>query len=372
MNTKKTILFRLSTLTLLLAFMFSIVAFQAPLAQADSLPAETCTLVGATRTCELWATTGTVDLPGGATVPIWGYADLATGAATLPGPAIIANQGETLQVILHNNLGETTGLFFLGQDMPPDLVGVPQAAALPTPFSASQPGTFMYEAALLPNSQHQVALGMYGALIVRPNSAFGSVSGTNEVGDLTYDSVVLADGPAHYYRLGESTGPTAFDEVTLGSDGTYGSAVTLPATGLLVNSTDTAGGFDGTTNSYVDTNVTALSASAFSVEAWVNADVIGTAGRRIIVKDEIGVAGAWLLWFNQGALRFQVRNGTNSAWVIAEAPTTPSVGTTFHVVGVFDGTDAILYLDGVEVARTALGNIYNEYQRFADHDRRRF
>jgi hypothetical protein len=41
--------------------------------------------------------------------------------------------------------------------------------------------------------------------------------------------------------------------------------------------------------------------------------------------------------------------------VIAEAPTTPSVGTTFHVVGVFDGADAILYLDGTEVARTALG-----------------
>ena len=152
-----------------------------------------------------------------------------------------------------------------------------------------------------------------------------------------------------------ATGPTAFDEVAPSSDGVYGSAVTLPTTGLLVNNADTAAGFDGTSNSYVDTNVTTLSASAFSVEAWVKADVIGTAGRRIVVKDEVGVTGAWLLWFNQGALRFQVRNSTNSAWVIAEAPTTPSVGSTFHVVGVFDGSDAILYLDGVEVARTALG-----------------
>ena len=161
---------------------------------------------------------------------------------------------------------------------------------------------------------------------------FGSISGSVDGSIPTYDSVVVADGPAHYYRLGESTGPTAFDEI-LGSDGTYGSAVTLPAPGLLSNSADTAAGFDGTADSYVDTNVTTLSDSAFSVEAWVNADVIDTAGHRIVVKDEIGVTGAWLLWFNQGALRFQVRNSTNSAWVIAEAPTTPSVGTTFHVVG---------------------------------------
>ena len=184
---------------------------------------------------------------------------------------------------------------------------------------------------------------------------FGSISGAVDGGEQTYASTVLADGPVHYYRLGESTGPTAFDEVAPSSDGVYGSAVTLPTTGLLVNNADTAAGFDGTSNSYVDTNVTTLSASAFSVEAWVKADVIGTAGRRIVVKDEVGVTGAWLLWFNQGALRFQVRNSTNSAWVIAEAPTTPSVGSTFHVVGVFDGSDAILYLDGVEVARTALG-----------------
>ncbi len=35
-------------------------------------------------------------------------------------------------------------------------------------FTASNPGTFLYEAALLPNAEHQAAMGLYGALIVRP------------------------------------------------------------------------------------------------------------------------------------------------------------------------------------------------------------
>jgi hypothetical protein len=55
---------RLSVLTLL----------SAGLAQAATLPAETCTSTGAgTRTCELTAGVGSLALPGGGTVPVWGY-----------------------------------------------------------------------------------------------------------------------------------------------------------------------------------------------------------------------------------------------------------------------------------------------------------
>lgn len=176
------------------------------------------------------------------------------------------------------------------------------------------------------------------------------------VGVPTYDDVVLGDSPIDYYRLGESTGPTAYDLGSGASNGTFGSAVLLGEPGLLANSADTAVTFDGTADSFVDTGVTTMTGGPFSVEAWVNATSVGTAGQRIVVKDEVGVTGEWLLWFNQGALRFQVRDAANANWVIAEAPTTPAAGTTFHVVGVFDGTDAILYVDGIEVARVPLGS----------------
>ncbi len=169
-----------------------------------------------------------------------------------------------------------------------------------------------------------------------------------------YASAVLADGPAHYYRLGESlnTDPAA-DEIG-GSNGAYGLAVTLPVPGLLANSINGAAGFDGSADSFVDTGVTTQSGGPFSVEAWVNANAIGTAQHRIVAKDEIGVPGQFMLWFVNGELRFQVRN-TSGAWIFAQAPTTPAAGTTFHVAGVFDGSDVILYVDGAEVDRIALG-----------------
>jgi len=137
-----------------------------------TLPAETCTWDGLVRTCELWATTGTVDLPGMTGVPIWGYADTAAAPAQLPGPALIVNQGETVQVILHNNLvGENTSLFIEGQDGLPDLAGVAPGDSKTYTVNTSNPGTFLYEAGPLANAQHQVALGLYGALVVRPAGA---------------------------------------------------------------------------------------------------------------------------------------------------------------------------------------------------------
>jgi FtsP/CotA-like multicopper oxidase with cupredoxin domain len=146
--------------------------------QAATLPAETCTYDGPsnTRTCELWAVAGTVDLTGWPGLPIWGYADTDPsmgGLAQIPGPAIIANQGETIEVTLHNDLAETTALVFPGQAMIPDLAGVAPGGTTTYTFLASNPGTYLYEAGPLPNAQHQVAMGLYGALIVRPAGAPG-------------------------------------------------------------------------------------------------------------------------------------------------------------------------------------------------------
>lgn len=136
-----------------------------------SLPASTCTLSGTTRSCELWAKAGTISLPGATSLPIWGYSDSASGAAGLPGPALIVNQGETVQVTLHNTLAQASALAFPGQALAPDLVGAPSGGIKTYSFVASQPGTFLYEAGLTSNGARQVAMGLYGALIVRPATA---------------------------------------------------------------------------------------------------------------------------------------------------------------------------------------------------------
>jgi len=138
-----------------------------------TLPAATCSLVGLTRTCELWATTGTLTLVDGAVVPIWGYTDVNGGSAQLPGPTLIANEGETIEIILHNTLTFTTSLSVPGQDLVPDLDGIAPGGTKTYTFTAANVGTYAYEAGLSLSQTgfegyRQVMMGLFGALIVRP------------------------------------------------------------------------------------------------------------------------------------------------------------------------------------------------------------
>lgn len=119
---------------------------------------------------DLYATTGTASLNGDS-VPVWGYSITNAPVSRPGGPTLIVNQGATVTVALHNLLGENTALLFQGQDMVPDTTGVAPGSTKVYTFVANHPGTFLYEAGLLPSAQHQVAMGLYGALVVRPATA---------------------------------------------------------------------------------------------------------------------------------------------------------------------------------------------------------
>src|SRR5262249_54513852 len=66
-------------------------------------------------------------------------------------------------------------------------------------------------------------------------------------GSPIYSSVVLADNPIGYWRLGETSGPTAFDSSGLGHNGTYTGGVTLGVPGAIVDDPNTAARFNGST-----------------------------------------------------------------------------------------------------------------------------
>jgi FtsP/CotA-like multicopper oxidase with cupredoxin domain len=104
------------------------------------------------------------------TLTVWGFSDSAGGAASLPGPVIAANEGETLVINLHNDLpGETLALSFSGMDgWQPDLDGVAAGSVATYRLTLNQPGTYLYEAGMTPNGVKQIAMGLYGGLIVRP------------------------------------------------------------------------------------------------------------------------------------------------------------------------------------------------------------
>ncbi len=118
-----------------------------------------CTVVTGSVTCDLYATTGTLILPDGGTVPTWGYSDTSGDPAQLPGPTIIATEGDLVSITLHNNLAENTALMFPGQAMIPDLTGALANGGSKTyTFTASNPGTYLYEAGLLPNAARPAPL----------------------------------------------------------------------------------------------------------------------------------------------------------------------------------------------------------------------
>ena len=133
-----------------------------------------CTDGGVTVTCEFWAKSDTLSVPGGS-VAVMGYAGNAADAPMLPGPTIVADAGDTVTVTLTNSLAVPTGLLFQEQAVAPDLTGAPANGGTKTyTFTASEAGTYLYEASPFVKtsggggSQYQAAMGMSGALVVRP------------------------------------------------------------------------------------------------------------------------------------------------------------------------------------------------------------
>ena len=153
-------------------------------ALADLPPTSACETVGSTTTCELWATTGTLTMPDDAIVPTWGFTSTSGVSATVPGPLLLGIEGETMVVTLHNDLpGETVALAFPGQDLMPDLDGVATGQSKIYTFVLNSPGTFLYEAGLTPNGARQVAMGLYGALVVQPTIPTQAYAGADTAFD---------------------------------------------------------------------------------------------------------------------------------------------------------------------------------------------
>jgi hypothetical protein len=141
---------------------------------------------------DLYAKTGTTTLYSGSpTINIWGFSSGPTGAtdpAVTPGITLTANQGQCIEVILHNvNIPGSVSLLFQGQNLVPDTAGVGAGSNTSYSFIAVDPGTFLYEAGLTPNGQTQVAMGLYGALVVNsstPGQAYSSATSAFDIDEV--------------------------------------------------------------------------------------------------------------------------------------------------------------------------------------------
>ena len=154
----------------------------------------------------LYAVAGSTTL-GIQSVTVWGYNSSNTPVTQPGGPTIEVNEGDTVIVVLHNELGVDTGLLFQGQDMIPDVTGVATGGTKLYSFTANRPGTYLYGAGLLAGAQYQSAMGLYGALIVRPAAPGQAYNAAATAYD---DEAVLVLSEIDT-NLNNSANPSAFD-----------------------------------------------------------------------------------------------------------------------------------------------------------------
>jgi len=145
-------------------------------ASAAHLSTIVCT---AGPTFNLETVDGYASFPDGNTIYFWGYADSDSGGSfQYPGPTLCVSEGDTVTVNLTNTLAEPVSIVFPGQTGVTAVMtsGVGNSGlftleansgeTVQYSFTASQPGTYLYESGTEPHKQIQ--MGLFGALVVRP------------------------------------------------------------------------------------------------------------------------------------------------------------------------------------------------------------
>jgi hypothetical protein len=168
---------------------------------------------------------------------------------------------------------------------------------------------------------------------------------------LTYPQEVIADSPLSYYRLGEASGTTAVDSMGA-TNATYSGSVALGAPGAISGDSDTGVALDGTT-AYLSlgTGFAFAGTAAMSFEVWFKPAAIGGGYARLLSKEaNTGTRQGYLITVTSGGTSFERWRDGSTGGNFASPLT---VGAYNHVVATFDGTQMILYINGVPTAPAA-------------------
>ena len=165
-----------------------------------------------------------------------------------------------------------------------------------------------------------------------------------------YGSIVQADSPSAYWRLGEASGSTVQDSAGL-HNGTA-NAVVFGRPGAIANDNDTALGFDGT-SSFIEVPYSSeLNSPAFSLECWAKS----TLEKSVEVIDsrassqgfDLYAFGVYSTW------SFDMKD---SGWVFLHSRRIVT-NQWAHLVAAYDGSNMCLYVNGV-LSATLAGTNYH-------------
>lgn len=164
-----------------------------------------------------------------------------------------------------------------------------------------------------------------------------------------YQSTILSDSPTFYYRLNDSSGGIGAMADTSGNShtGDYSSGFTFLVDGALYGDSNKAVTLDGST-AYAYTNCDSScnpNTSGFTVEAWIKATATGVH----VIGGKLKTSGDnfWIGYgLTSGKASFSVSNADHTSGITATGSITVNDGNWHHIVGVRDGSNIYIYVDG--------------------------
>ncbi|MFG2753770.1 LamG-like jellyroll fold domain-containing protein [Streptomyces xanthophaeus] len=173
-------------------------------------------------------------------------------------------------------------------------------------------------------------------------------------GSQGYAGTVQAAGPVNYWRLGDSSGAAAADEISSGGNGSYHDGVTLGSVGAFLDGDNGSITLDGTRGAVDVPAETITGTNALAIELWFRTDKPSAVLTSLQDTDLGTTPTQWnpsLLIDADGKLRGHLWNGSASGAIISSNPVTDN---EWHHVVLSGGTAGqTMYLDGVKTGFTA-------------------
>jgi hypothetical protein len=194
-------------------------------------------------------------------------------------------------------------------------------------------------------------------------TALAICAGLPEAQAADYQATVLQDKPVGYWRLGEAGGPTVANLGSLGAaaDGVATAAVTFGFPGAVSGDANTAAGFDGSSAKIEVPYSEQLNPASFTYEVWANVafDSSGVYRSPLSSRDDTPAGNtAGVIFYAEPGDNWQFWTGRAAAWnIVGGEVVYPGVWT--HLVGTYDGTNKVFYVNGVAVGATRINFVPN-------------